>query len=200
MMNENTSQLNATLPSLQSASVAEIEELISQHPYCQNLHYLFLAKKIREEPEADHNSILAKVATYATNREHLFHMVQDLANPKVETTEQSPEAPAEEETIDSILDEESFSDDFLDELSHSTYFEESVSDTTDLDRPFAGPNQLMPEDSAANGQSILEKILESAAPAEETSPNLFPIQNQRQKRNRKMPYCLSNSEKTRCHS
>ena len=171
MTKDNTTQLTDSLASLKRASIGEIRDWLSKYPYCLNLHYLLLEKELHETPEADLARVLATVSTYATNREHLFQKVKLFKQPQTQTSPQLQSIPLSEETSfeeDPDLIEDEFSEELLEDLTHPSYLEESVSDTTDLDRPFAGPNQLMPEEDSDNGQSILEKILESSAlPSEE---------------------------------
>ncbi len=192
MINQNTTLLSGPYAALDEMSVQELQQMISEHPYCQNLHYLILEKNLQNSDRegGDHQQLLATVSTYATNREFLFNKIN---NPDQEESEESLELqpiPQSQKTLQKVvqathveehgthhahsifddvleseLSDEESEHELLNELvESSSYFEGSVSDTPDHDTPFAGPNQLMPEEDAANGQSILEKILD-ATPA-----------------------------------
>ena len=153
---------------MHSASRQEIEALIAKYPYCQNLYYQLLHKSSKTEDTAQ-EEILTKVSMYATDREFLFQYVNSPAdNENTETVESIDEADLGFDMVSGS--DQAYSGDELDDeldgdfLDSSSYYEESVSDTPDEYTPFAGPNRLMPEEDAANGQSFLEMIIEASEP------------------------------------
>lgn len=59
---------------LHQISQSELQNLVIQYPYCQNLRYL-LAKKSQLEQSADYQKHLQLAATYAVDRRQLYRMM-----------------------------------------------------------------------------------------------------------------------------
>ena len=61
---------------LYEISFQELQHLILQYPYCQNLRYL-LVKKSQLDEQKDYQKLLEKAATYAVDRRYLYRLINN---------------------------------------------------------------------------------------------------------------------------
>ncbi len=80
---------------LHQVTFQELNNLIEQYPYCQNLHYLAL-RKAHNENHKDLDKKLELAATYCPNRRWLFNQIKINAGPQAMTDQ--PKTKEELET------------------------------------------------------------------------------------------------------
>lgn len=173
---------------LTEISIDELEKLIREHPFCQNLYYLLLQKKIAAAGGHNLDRTLALTSTYSTDRSFLFDLmtrneskVQLLpkasiadagpASGDAHDKEQfvgSPEPNSESEAQRSIrpitFDEgpnahPKDASEPVDEIFDDFDYPEEDPPTSFQD--FIDPDTLMPEEDEGGGLSMLEKIIEA---------------------------------------
>ena len=75
---------------LHQLTFQEINNLIEQYPYCQNLHYLAL-RKAQLEQHKDFQKKLELAATFCPDRKRLFTQLQELSSPLWSTDTEPPD-------------------------------------------------------------------------------------------------------------
>lgn len=178
----------------EQASQAELEELIAQYPYCQNLYFALLEKAYQNDIQIDPN-LLSKVSTHATDRTFLFEKVQSLKSDALSLENKGEEANfelREIETLEKTLHSTEEAEEATGPMptpSNEKYGEwayddppkppieqekinellESAAYFEEEEGPssfieYISPDRLLPEEDDESGQSMLEKIIDLSQP------------------------------------
>lgn len=96
---------------LRDLGYQDLQRLISQFPYCQNLHFL-VAKKSHIEDHPDFDKWLNLAATYSTDRSYLYQLLHDVDFEKDYLFEEKFDlndiAKPKEEVLAEVVSDEAF--------------------------------------------------------------------------------------------
>lgn len=170
---------------LQEIGYQDLQGLIAQYPYCQNLHYL-ICKKSHIEEHPDFEKWLQIAATYSTDRAYLYQLLMEVdfeKNYSLETLdldEINKNKVAEKEELSSNFDDskpkEAIISPILAHLQKTQSAISTIKPTEDDDEPLVTFNDLLNGSDEPEEESLpLPSIANDETVAQTSESNETPI-------------------------